>query len=130
MLPPGTRAINVKMPDLFRSRILDIYGKSLRSMLPEKRPQANLGRALHSLAGSTFTKKLSQKKGRINLLMKAELSDNKIIEDLYLRTIVRRPTQEETTKLKTMITEKNSRRSALEDLLWGLLNSPEFYNNH
>ena len=130
MLPPGTRAINVKMPDLFRSRILDIYGKSLRSMLPEKRPQANLGRALHSLAGSTFTRKLSQTKGRINLLLKAGLSDNKIIEDLYLRTIVRRPTQEEKTKLNTMITGRTSRKSALEDLLWGLLNSPEFYNNH
>ena len=130
MLPPGTRAINVKMPDLFRSRILDIYGKSLRSMLPEKRPQANLGRALHSLVGSTFTEKLSQKKGRINLLIEAGISDNKIIEELYLRTVVRRPTQEEKVKLKTMITAKTSRREALQDLLWGLLNSPEFYNNH
>ena len=62
--------------------------------------------------------------------MKAGLSDNKIIEDLYLRTIVRRPTQEEKTKLNTMITGRTSRKSALEDLLWGLLNSPEFYNNH
>ena len=130
MLPPGTRAINVKMPDVFRSRILDIYGKARRSMLPEKRPRPNLGRALHSLAGSTFTENLSQEQGVIDRLMQAGDSDVRIIEELYLRTVTRFPGKEERDQLAAMISQHSSRREALQDLLWGLLNSPEFYHNH
>ncbi|MDE2667780.1 MAG: DUF1553 domain-containing protein [Acidobacteriota bacterium] len=129
-LPPGTRAINVKLPDVFRSRILDNYGKAPRSMLPEKRPRPNLSRALHSLAGTTFTEHLAREGGIIDRLMDGGGSDREIIEELYLRALVRLPGEEEREQLEAMVGRHPSRRRALEDLLWGLLNSPEFYHNH
>ena len=129
-LPPGTRAINVKLPDIFRSRILDNYGKAPRSMLPEKRPRPNLGRALHTLAGSTFTEHLAREGGVIDRLIGGGDSDREIIEELYLRALVRFPGEEEREQLEAMVGRHPSRRQALEDLLWGLLNSPEFYHNH
>ena len=129
-LPPGTRAINVKLPDIFRSRILDNYGKAARSMLPEKRPRPNLGRALHTLAGSTFTEHLAREGGIIDRLIGGGGSDREIIEELYLRALVRLPGEEEREQLAAMVGRHPSRRQALEDLLWGLLNSPEFYHNH
>ncbi len=129
-LPPGTRAINVKLPDIFRSRILDNYGKAPRSMLPEKRPRPNLSRALHSLAGTTFTDHLARQGGIIDRLIGGGGSDREIIEELYLRALVRFPGEEEREQLEAMVGRHPSRRQALEDLLWGLLNSPEFYHNH
>lgn len=129
-LPPGTRAINVKLPDVFRSRILDNYGKAPRSMLPEKRPRPNLSRALHSLAGTTFTEHLARQGGVIDRLIDGGGSDREIIEELYLRALVRYPGVEEREQLEVMVGRHPSRRQALEDLLWGLLNSPEFYHNH
>ena len=112
MLPPGTRAINLALTDLFRSRILDIYGKARRSMLPEKRPRPNLGRALHSLAGSTFTEHLSQEGGVIGRLMQAGRSNRQIIEELYLRTMTRFPEEEERAQLEAMVGRHSSRRQA------------------
>ena len=129
-LPPGTRAINVKLPDVFRSRILDNYGKAPRSMLPEKRPRPNLSRALHSLAGTTFTEHLAREGGIIDRLIGGGVSNREIIEELYLRALVRFPGVEEREQLEAMVGRHPSRRQALEDLLWGLLNSPEFYHNH
>lgn len=129
-MPPGTRAINVKLPDIFRSRILDNYGKAPRSMLPEKRPRPNLGRALHSLAGSTFTGHLAREGGIIDRLIGGGGADREVIEELYLRALVRFPEEEEREQLEAMVGRHPSRRQALEDLLWGLLNSPEFYHNH
>ena len=129
-LPPGTRAINVKLPDVFRSRILDNYGKAPRSMLPEKRPRPNLSRALHSLAGTTFTEHLAREGGIVDRLIGGGGSDREIIEELYLRALVRFPGEEEREQLEAMVGRHPSRRQALEDLLWGLLNSPEFYHNH
>ena len=130
MLPPGTRAIQVKIPDVFQSRVLDIYGQGRRAMLPEGRPTPNLRRALHSLAGATFTDKISHAEGGVARLIESGAADGDIIEELYLRALNRYPTQEELRELETMIANRSLRREALEDLLWGLLNSPEFYYNH
>ena len=129
-LPPGTRAIQVKIPDVFQSRVLNIYGQGNRSMLPEGRPIPNLRRALHSLAGSTFTDNISHPQGRLSGLIESGASTAQIIEELYLHTLTRYPTREEQSSLGKSIASRVSRREGLQDLLWGLLNSPEFYHNH
>ena len=129
-LPKGSRAIHVVMPDLYRSRILEVYGRSMRTMVPEGRPKPSLGQALHQLVGSTFTENISQDGGRIDQFIESGASDREIIEELYLLSLTRLPTPEEESGLVTMISEYASRRQALEDLLWALLSSQEFSNNH
>ena len=44
--PPGTRAIQLREPDLFFSRFLELYGRPNRLTLPERNGKANLGQAL------------------------------------------------------------------------------------
>ncbi|MBM3803230.1 MAG: DUF1549 domain-containing protein [Acidimicrobiia bacterium] len=129
-LPPGSRAIDVVMPDIYRSRILEIYGRSMRAMLPEQRPRPNLGQALHRLVGFTFTDNIAQEGGRIDRLIERGASDREIIEELYLLGLTRLPTSDETSELLPMISNHASRRQALEDLLWALLSSQEFIHNH
>lgn len=57
----------------------------------------------------------------------AATDDNQaVIEDLYLRTLSRQPTEKETaTALKYCKSTKN-REAVFEDLLWALVNSSEF----
>ena len=92
--------------------------------------QPNLGQALHQLVGTTFTDKISHDAGRIHRLIAAGASDREIIEKLYLLSLTRFPTAEEEAELLKMISEHPSRRQALEDLLWALMSSREFSNNH
>ena len=57
--PPGTRAINLPWPDAVPSQFMDVYGRPNRLMVPERSVKANLGQALHLLAGPTYTSKLA-----------------------------------------------------------------------
>ncbi len=51
----------------------------------------------------------------------------RIVEELYLAAYSRRPTEEE-LRIGTALYEnpETNRRGATEDLLWGVLNTPEF----
>jgi len=120
----------LKEPDRYPSRFLEIYGRSLRLSLPDRNGQANLGQALHMLAGSTYTKKLSEEGSRVDRLLKSGASNREVIEELCLAALSRFPTREEHAKVAEVIRQRSSRREAIEDLLWGLISSREFAENH
>ncbi len=52
------------------------------------------------------------------------------IEELYLGTLSRKPSPEETAKLVAYVTEKGNNAGTYEDILWSLMNSHEFLFNH
>ena len=108
----------------------NVYGKPDLTSIPERQMRPNLLQALHQLAGPTYTAKLSQKGGRLDSLLGRQASDEAIIEELYLAALCRFPTEREQAALKKMIRQRNSRREAVEDLLWAIVNSEQFLNNH
>ena len=108
----------------------NVYGKPDLSSIPERDMRPNLLQALHQLAGPTFTAKLSGKGGRVDRLLQSQSSDAAIIEELYLAALCRFPTENEQAALKAMIRRGDSRREAMEDLLWAMVNSEQFLNNH
>lgn len=128
--PIGTRAIHLKEPDMYPSQFLDVHGRPTRQMVPERNPKPSLRQALHQLAGSTYTEKLSSEGGRIDRLLKANTSNREIIEEFYLAGLSRLPSQEERTALEAALQaaarKRESRRQAVEDFVWALLNSQEF----
>ena len=128
--PPGTRAIQLKLPLSYPSRFLDVYGMPIRDSIPERDGKASLTQALHMLVGSTYTRKLSQEGGRIDQLLKRGTSDREIIEEFYLAGLARFPTEEERVALEGMIRQQPPRREAIEDLFWSLISSREFVENH
>ena len=129
-LPTGTRAINIVNPDLHPSRFLDIYGRPSRVAVPERKATTSLAQALHMLAGSAYTDKLSEKGGRIDRLLQSPASDREIVEELYLASLTRFPTTKETRQLVRIIKAAPSQKQAFEDLLWGVISSREFAYNH
>jgi hypothetical protein len=71
--------------------------------------------------------KLSADRGRVARLAKSDKAPHAIVEELYLLTYSRRPTREEASVALALFADpKSDRRGAVEDLLWALLNSPEF----
>jgi len=129
-MPRGTRAINIAWPDLVPSRFLDVYGRPNRIMVPERKVEATLQQASHLLAGETYTSKLSREGGRLDRLLRGGASNRDIIENFYLAALSRLPTVQELADLERELGRRQSRREALEDMVWGLISSREFAYNH
>lgn len=55
---------------------------------------------------------------------------DKVIREVYLRTVSRPPTSDELAKARTFTFESASRIGAVRDLLWAMLNTKEFVVNH
>jgi hypothetical protein len=56
-----------------------------------------------------------------------EINDNKsLVEELYLRTLSRQPTEDEMKNAIEFVRSTRNRPAAFEDVFWALLNSSEF----
>ena len=85
------------------------------------------------LVGTAYTDKLLKEGGRIDRLAKSGASDREVVEELYLATLCRIPTEEQLAELASRIepmSGRYSRRMALANLLWALISSREFASNH
>jgi hypothetical protein len=101
---------------------MKVFGQSNRDDMPKKVPPSAL-QAMLLMQSKVVT-------DRIDLapLLATSASDSELIEQLFLRSIARRPTpQESAVAFKAMAT---NRQKGAENLLWALINSPEFLFNY
>src|SRR5262249_32725425 len=124
--PPGTRAIALRLPDLYPSRFLEMFGRSSRERVPERSASANLNQALHMLVGSPYTERLAGEGSRIARLLARGASDREMIEELYLAALARTPSDGERAELERMVSARAARAEAFKDLVWALVTSREF----
>jgi hypothetical protein len=52
------------------------------------------------------------------------------VDELYLRCLSRKPTEEESKAIAAELADEKNERAALEDVFWALLNAREFLFNH
>ncbi|MBL8215816.1 MAG: DUF1553 domain-containing protein [Bryobacterales bacterium] len=128
--PRGTRAVQLKETDIYHSPFLDIYGRPNRFSVPERNAKPNLSQALHMLAGTTYNDKLFAKGGRIDGWLTRGSSNVEVVEELYLAAFARTPTPKESAALVQLIEKNPERKEALRDLLWAVVSSREFAENH
>ena len=88
-----------------------------------------LSQALHLLNGDTVQQKVQQG-GVVARLLKEGKTPSQVIENLYLRCLCRKPTDEEMTKLTGFLKDDKQKEQTFSDLFWSLLNSKEFVFNH
>ena len=91
--------------------------------------EPTLSQALHLMNGDTVRRKIRQG-GLINRRLKEERSRGEIVDELYIRSLSRKPTEKERAKFKAFFTKDAKPREVLEDIFWALLNSREFLFNH
>lgn len=126
--PPLTRATTLwtnRVPSLF----LDTFGRPDANQDPpcERLEDAAVVQALHLMNAPDLQQKLSSDAGRAAELAKSDKAPAAIVDELYLTCYNRLPSQDERSVAETLFAErKDDRRGAVEDLLWALLNSPEF----
>ncbi|HWE39213.1 MAG TPA: DUF1549 domain-containing protein [Isosphaeraceae bacterium] len=127
------KAIEVNDPST-PSVILDTFGRCTRTngCAAVAAPSLSLRQSLLLIGGSVIEEKISSPRGYLaNLLdLDPPPAPEEIVENLYLRTLCRPPTDEETSHWSKALRAGPSTRDAAEDLFWALLNSREFAFNH
>jgi hypothetical protein len=129
--PPGTRAISLPDPAV-DSDFLTMFGRPLRNNPCEcaRESTPDLLQALHLINNPVLQSKIAGEKGRITALIAAQKTDDQIVEELYLATYARQPSAAESAAIRELAAAATNRKELFEDLLWTLLNSPEFAFNH
>lgn len=130
--PYGTRAVQLPDP-AHGTEFLTLFGRPSRDTPCEcdRKNDSSIPIALHLMNGDTVTNKLGDGRGRISRLLKANTSNDAILEELFLATLSRLPTEAERTAAQEALSKvkPEARKEVLEDILWALLNSKEFLFN-
>jgi len=130
-VPDGTRAIALADPSI-KSYFLDVFGRPARNSGCEcaRGGMPDLSQALHLANGAGLHEKITRDNGRLGKLLKAGKSRSAVIDELYLVTLTRLPTDDERSTIDELLTDAPSEAEGLQDLLWTLLNCTEFQFNH
>jgi hypothetical protein len=130
-MPPGSRAIEVwtaRSP----SEFLDSFGRPDPNQDPpcERTSDTTVVQALHLMNSPNLHRKVTADNGRAAALAKSDKAPAAIVEELYLLAYCRPPTDaERSAAVRRFERDGTTRRQATEDLMWALLNTPEFVFN-
>jgi hypothetical protein len=131
--PIGTRAVALFDPAT-PSASLDILGRCSRESTCEgiAASGGGLPAKLHQLNGELINRKIASADGRLHRHISSGSSDQAIIEDFYLRSLSREPSEDERKYWEQELAAHDGRERALrlEDFVWSLLNCDEFTTNH
>lgn len=126
--PPTARAAQL-WTHRTGSTFLDVFGRPDPNQDPpcERIADATVVQAMHLMNGQHLHGKVTADGGRVAKLAASDATPVAIIDELYLAAYSRLPTDAERERLMPEFTREGAtRRSAAEDLLWALLNTPEF----
>ena len=126
-LPLGTRAID--LPDTnYPNYFLRTFGKPKRVSVCEceRSPDENLGQALHTLNGDTIAKKIADKNGRLAKLIEAKKEQAEIVEEIFLASLCRYPTEAEKKACQEIVEQAASPLEGYQDVMWAILNLKRF----
>jgi len=128
--PKGTTAVQIADGNV-TSYFLTTFGRATRETVCscEVKMEPNLSQALHLLNGDTVNTKV-QTGGVVKKMLTSGKKPDEVVEELYARTLTRKPTEAEMAKLQPFLAQKEKQEDALNDLFWSLLNSKEFMFNH
>jgi hypothetical protein len=126
---PGTRAVSlwtVRTESVF----LDSFGRPDPNQDPpcERTPDTSVVQALHVMNSPNVHRKITADTGLAAKLAVSKKTPKEIITEVYARVYSRPPADDELAAC-TKLLEKpgTNRRQVTEDLLWALLNTPEFW---
>ena len=127
-VPGGFRA--AQLPDAaVDNSFLNLFGKPQRmdACECERDNNSNMLQALHFINGKSILGRVQNPAARPAQLMAQKLPDDQLVAELYLWSLARHPSAEETKVSLEFIKSYGEKRSeAVQDLMWALLNSKDF----
>lgn len=129
-LPIGSRAVQIADGNT-STYFLTTFGRATRKTVCscEVKMEPNLSQALHLLNGESVHNRIQQGK-LIHKMLEEKKSPEEIINSLYLRTLTRKPTDIEVSKLMAQVNAEKDKKAILQDIFWALLNTKEYLFNH
>jgi len=128
-----TRAIQLH-DSAVKNYFLKTFGRNARDITCEceRSSQPSLVQALHLSNGSTVNDKLAAKSGRVTQILATDPKPKALIEEAWVRTLSRLPTDAERKPFEEMLEQAKpeERREIVEDMYWSLLTSREFLFRH
>nr|WP_233903551.1 DUF1549 domain-containing protein [Stieleria maiorica] len=130
-LPLGARAVQIadgKTSNYF----LTTFGRAPRATVCdcEASTDPSLSQALHLLNGSSVSSKVAQGNKIKSWMESDKLTEEQVIDRIYVRCLARSPSVDELAELKASVDKAENKIAALEDIFWAVLNSREFVFNH
>ena len=125
------KAVQVSDPSI-PSVLLDTFGRCPRASgcAPVASPSLSLRQSLLLIGGDAIDSRIARFDGYLTGLLEFDPTPEEVVENLYLRTLCRKPSEQESSHWASEMSEAGSVREASEDLFWALLNSREFAFNH
>ncbi len=127
-MPPGSRAKSL-WTHRIGSDFLDAFGRPDPNQDPpcERTDDTTVVQALHLMNSRNLARKVTSDDGRAAELAESDKTPDEIVEELYLSVYARLPDLEERRIGRELFeSDGATRRSATEDLMWALINTPEF----
>ena len=114
--PPGTRAVQIHTGEI-TNYFLTTFGRAPRESACscEVNREANLSQALHLVNGDTITLKIAQGKLLAGLVADKK-SAAEVIEEMYIRTLCRKPTAAEVKKLTDIVQRETSDPKRVQEM--------------
>ena len=140
--PAGWRSL--QLPDSkVDSGFLSSFGRPdrLNTCSCERSSEPSMTQALHLANGETVNEKLRAENGVVAKVAASKTTDEQVIDDLFLASLSRKPTDAERGRLVKILADSvagltdpkqqlDARRQAIEDLYWATLTGNEFLFNH
>ncbi|MCA9265130.1 MAG: DUF1553 domain-containing protein [Planctomycetales bacterium] len=125
-MPAGSRAAQL-WTHRINSLFLDTFGRPDPNQDPpcERLPDTTVTQALHLMNSPELHAKVVHDQGFAASLAISERTPAQLVSELYLRVYSRPPTAEELA-FATGLYDDQNRRQITEDLLWTMINTPEF----
>ncbi len=129
-LPLGARAVQIA-DGATGTYFLSTFGRATRETVCscEVKLEPTLSQSLHLINGDATTGRIAQG-NLVGKLLEAKKPVPQIIEELFLRTVTRKPTPAEMQKIEAIVAQEADKKKGLEDVFWALLNTREFMFNH
>ncbi len=127
-MPPKSRAMElwtVRSQSIF----LDSFGRPDPNQDPpcERTSDTTVVQALHLMNSNALHGKITNDLSRAAQLAASKMAPGEIVDELYLRVFARYPKEREKQYAVSLFHGPNiTRRQAVEDLMWSLLNAAEF----
>jgi hypothetical protein len=109
-------------------RFLKAFGKPDRLLTSEceRGCETTLVQAFQLISGGLLQQMLTRPDNRLGRLIKANVTDAAVVDELYLAALCRPPSDRERAAALAVIARAKDRRAGLEDVAWGVLNAKAF----
>jgi hypothetical protein len=92
--------------------------------MPKKTPPSSLQAMLLMQSNLVTSRVKARDHSRVEQLLQSARDDRDLVEQIYLATVSRKPTEPEIEVARKAL--EPNRRAGAENLQWALINSPEF----